>query len=288
MNNKNPIKTIVFAIVVLAGMAAFSAIFSDFGEGAFIYDSIRGIGVEIYGKGVYQHMPAGVAIQGIAQDYVTIFIAIPLLLISLTGYLKNSIRFHFLLSGVLGYFFVTYLFYTAMGMYNMLFLCYVALIALAFFGLYLSIRSLEKSNNFYFSEKTPVKFVGGFLIINSVSIALLWLGIIVPPLLNGTIYPVELYHFTTLIVQGFDLGLLLPICFVIAILLLKKRFIGYVYSTVYLVFLSLLMTALTAKIIAMAFNGVNVIPAVFIIPTFNMIAILSTYLMIKHIQDATQ
>lgn len=284
MNEKKILSIIVIAIAILAGAAASSGIFLNLGEGPFIYKSIRGQNVEIYGKGIYQHMPADVAIQGIAQDYVTLFIAIPLLVITFIGYKKNLIRSHYLLSGVLGYFFITYLFYTAMGMYNILFLCYVTLLALSFFGLFISTRALEHIKAYHFPEKTPAKTVGGFLMFNAVSIAFLWLGIVAPPLIDGSIYPVELNHFTTLIVQGFDLGLLLPISFVIGFLLYRKKNTGYIYSTVYLGFLSLLMTALTAKIIAMAIEGVNVIPVIFIIPSFNVLTILCTFFMIKNIQ----
>lgn len=285
MNEKRPISIIVISIVVLAGMASFCGIFLNFGDGRFMHQSIRGQSVEVYGKGLYQHMPADVAVQGIAQDYVTLFIAIPILLVSLMGYRKKSVRSHYLLSGVLGYFFVTYLFYTAMGMYNILFLVYVTLLGLSFFGLFISTRSLEYLRNYRFSEKIPAKAIGVFLMVNAVAIAFLWLSIVVPPLIDGTIYPAELNHFTTLIVQGFDLGLLLPISFVIGYLIYKKKKQGYLYSTIYLGFLSLLMTALTAKIIAMAINGINVIPIIFIIPSFNLITVFCTYLMIKNIQN---
>jgi hypothetical protein len=288
MDEGKELTAIVLSITVLAGAAAFIGIFLPLGDGSFIYQSIRGHEVEIYGKGLYQHMPTDVAVQGIAQDYVTLFIAIPLLLISLIGYLKKSIRLFFLLSGVVGYFFVTYLFYTAMGMYNFLFLCYVTLLALSFFGLFISTRSLEYIPHYHFSEKTPAKTVGGFLMFTAVSIAFLWLGIVVPPLIDGSIYPVELNHFTTLIVQGFDLGLLLPISFVIGFLLFRKKKLGYIYSTIYLGFLSLLMTALTAKIIAMAINGVNVFPVIFIIPSFNLITVICTFFMIKNVQTEPQ
>ena len=135
MNKKRQISIIVLLIAVLAGVSSFIGIFLQFGDGSFIYQSIRGHDIEIYGRGLYQHMPSDVAIQGIAQDYVTLFIAIPLLLLSLLVYIiRDSIRSFYLLGGVLGYFFVTYLFYTAMGMYNFLFLCYVTLLALSFFG----------------------------------------------------------------------------------------------------------------------------------------------------------
>ncbi len=231
-------------------------------------------------------MSADVAIQGIAQDYVTLFIGIPLLLIALQGYRKNSIRAHFVLTGILGYFFVTFLFYTAMGMYNIMFLGYVTLLGSSFFSLFLSLSALDISKiPQYFSKKTPNKFVGRFLIFNSTAISFLWLSIIIPPLFDGTIYPVDLKHYTTLIVQGFDLGLLLPVCFVVGLLLVKRKPTGYLFATTYIVFLSLLMTALTAKIIAMAMNDVNVIPVIFIIPTLNIITIICVYLMITNIQN---
>ena len=281
---RNTITGIVLAIAVLSGVAADVGIFSNFGEGPFMHETIRGQTVKIYGQGVYRHMPAEVAIQGIAQDYVTLFAGIPLLLIALTGYRNGSVRLHFLLAGVLGYFFVTYLFYLAMGAFNELFLCYVALLALTFFGLYLTVRQLAISTRYRFSEKAPAVFAGWFLVINAVLIALLWLGVVVPPLLDGTIYPVELYHFTTLIVQGFDLGLLLPVCIVVGALLIKRKRAGYIYATVYLGFLSLLMLALTSKILFMAKEGVNVIPVIFIIPTITVIAILCTWLMIRNVE----
>lgn len=285
MKNDNVITIIVILIALLSAIATGFGIFSDFGSGAFEYQSIRGKTIEIFGKGIYQHMSADVAIQGIAQDHITLFVAIPLLAVSLIGYRKRSIRAHFLLAGTLGYFLVTYLFYLSMGMYNIMFLSYATLLGLTFFGFFLTIKQLSSLNiTEIFSAKTPCKFVGWFLIINSIAIAFLWLSIIVPPLIDGTIYPPELNHYTTLIVQGFDLGLLLPSCFVVGLLLIRKQFYGYLYATIYIVFLSILMIALSAKIIAMATYGANVVPVIFIIPLINIITIVCAVLMIKNIK----
>jgi hypothetical protein len=285
MKREHTITVIVLLITVISALASGCGIFSNDGTGVFTYKSIRGQTIEIYGRGVYQHMSADVAIQGIAQDYITLFIAIPLLILSLIGYRKKSLRAHFLLAGTLGYFLVTYLFYMTMGMYNILYLSYVALLGLTSFGFYLTVKELRHATiPGIFSKNTPRRFVGWFLIFNAIAIALLWLGVIIPPIVDGTIYPAELNHYTTLIVQGFDLGLLLPACLVTGILLLKGRSDGYLYGTVYLGFLSLLMTALTAKIIAMTINQVNVIPVIFIIPTINVITIIGAYLMIRSIR----
>lgn len=286
MHKTRIVTILVLIIVALSLVTSLYGILSNEGSGSYPYESIRGKMVEIYGKGIYKHMSSDVAVQGIAQDYVTLFAGIPLLLLSLIGYRKNRTRHHFLLTGTLGYFFVTFLFYTAMGMYNIMFLAYVALLGCSFFALTASCLSFNLSEmTTFFTVKTPVKFVGGFLIFNAISIALLWLGRIIPPLLDGSIYPDDLQHYTTLIVQGFDLGLLLPISFVSGWLLWKRKPLGYLFGTTYIVFLSVLMTALTAKIIAMGLHGYNIIPVIFIIPTINIVTILSAFLMLKNAKN---
>ncbi|MBN1464892.1 hypothetical protein JXA02_03970 [candidate division KSB1 bacterium] len=285
MKFKRTITILVFAMVVLAALTTLTGILSKGGPGEFDYKSIRGQTVTIYGKGIYQHMSADVAIQGIAQDVVTLFIGIPLLLISLARARKGSLKSRLLLAGTSGYFLVTFLFYTAMAMYNILFLAYVSLLALSFFTFILTALSFDIDRlPAAFSRRTPVKFVAGFLLFNTAAIGLLWLSVIVPPLL-GAIYPEAVQHYTTLIVQGFDLGLLLPAACVSAILFLKKRPLGYLLAPTYVIFLAILMTALTAKIIAMALNGVNVMPAVFIVPAINLVAILCSFLLLKNLQD---
>jgi hypothetical protein len=286
MKKKKTITALIIVIILLSGIATAVGIFSSGGTGSFNYESIRGETVTIYGKGLYKHMSADVAIQGIAQDVVTLFIGIPLLIIALFIYRKGSVKGHFLLTGIVGYFFVTYLFYTAMGMYNELFLVYVTLLGLTFFALFNLLISFNLNTvSDYFSDKAPAKFTGGFMIFNSVAIALMWLGRVVPPLLDGSIYPVDLQHYTTMIVQGFDLSLLLPVSFVAGWLLFKKKPMGFLTGVPYIIFLSLLMTSLTAKIIAMGINGVNIIPAVFIIPAINLVTILCAVLMVKNISS---
>lgn len=285
MRKNKIISLLVFFIAVISAVASGLGIFSDKGPGPFEHESIRGQTIKIYGEGIYQHMPADVAIQGIAQDYVTLFLAIPLLVISWVGFRKKSIQAHFIMAGTLGYFLVTYLFYLTMGMYNIMFLSYVVLLGLTFFALFLTVDQLNQFNvTEVFTAKTPHKFVGWFLMLNSVIIAFLWLSIIIPPLLDGSIYPSDLNHFTTLIVQGLDLGLLLPICFIAGYLLMKKNPRGFSYGTIYIIFLSVLMTALTAKVIAMAMAGVNVIPVIFIIPSINIITIYCAFLMVKNVK----
>ena len=286
MKYKRKIGILVLLIAVFSIIAAGTGIFSDQGPGQYTYKSIRGEDVMIYGKGLYKHMSAEVAIQGIAQDYITLFLAVPLLLIAFYFARKGSLKARLFIAGILSYFLVTYVFYLIMAMYNALFLVYAFLLGSSFFALVLTmfsfdINKLEKN----FQKKAPVKFAGGFLIFNAMAIAFLWLSIVIPPLLAGTIYPVAVEHYTTLIVQGMDLGLLLPLSVVTGVLLRRKKPLAYLLGPVYLVFLSLLMTALTAKITAMGMEGYSIIPAIFIIPTFAVIAVVLSYLLINNVKE---
>jgi len=286
MKHSKTIKAIVLIIIALSVGASAVGIFSGGGRGRYEYQSIRGRTVEIYSEGIYQHMSADVAVQGIAQDYVTLFIGVPLLIIGLILYWRKSLRGKMILAGTVGYFLVTYLFYLCMAMFNELFLIYVALTSLSFFGLALLMISFDKERLAEAMEpRVPKKFGGGFLIFNSIAIVLLWLSTIVPPLLDGTIFPVALQHYTTLIVQAMDLSLMLPLAFLSGLLFAKGRPLGYLLGPVYIGFLAILMTALSAKIIGMSLSGVPAGPAIVIIPIFNITAIVSWALVLGRMRN---
>lgn len=280
--------TLLTAIIALfSTAAAATGIFSKGGPGEYDITSVRGENVTIYGKGLYQHMSADVAIQGIAQDWITLVLAVPLLLFSLYLARKGSIKGRLMLSGVLLYFLLTYLFYLVMAMYNTFFLGYVILLSSSFFAFTLSILSLNPEEiSSHFKQKVPVKLLGGFLIFNSCLIGLMWLSVVFPTVINGSI-PVDVEHYTTLVVQGFDLSLFLPIGFLSGLFFIKRKAFGYVCAPVYFVFLSILMTALSAKIVAMTLVGVNAFPAILIIPVINLTTIFGALMTYSHIQKVT-
>ncbi|MGE5497955.1 MAG: hypothetical protein ACM3Q2_07795, partial [Syntrophothermus sp.] len=233
MRHKKILTVMIFLICALASFAASAGIFSGGGPGEYNYTSIHGLDVKIYGKGLYQHMSSDVAIQGIAQDYITLYAAVPLLIISFLLSLKGSLKWKFLSAGVLVYFLVTYLFYMCMGAYNYLFLIYAALTSLSFYSFIISLLSFDLNDaGTFFTEKMPRRFTGGFLIFTSAAITFLWLGVVVPPLIDGSIYPAGLQHYTTLIVQGMDLSILLPASFLCGLLLIRKNKYGYLLAPV--------------------------------------------------------
>ena len=288
MKNFRAVSVLSFLTAILAAIAAATGIFYHTTGESYLYTSIRGKQVEIFGRGLYQHMSSEVAVQGIAHDYVTLFLAVPALMISLYLLKNGSLRNLLFHAGVLKFFFITFLFYMNMGMYNFLFPLYILLVSTSFFALVLVLLEIDIPHlKSAFRDSLPRKFLGGVLILISVAIALLWLEIIITPLLDGSIFPVSVEHYTTLTVQGFDLSLLLPITFLAGLLLLQRKNWGYLLASVTLVFLCFLMSALVAKIIAMAMIGVNVVPVIFIIPSFLMLTIISCILLFRNIYSTT-
>ena len=189
-----------------------------------------------------------------------------------------------MLSGTLFYFLVTYLFYTAMAMFNSMYLVYVTLLALSFFAFILTLFCYDfQEIKRIFNSQNIVRYGGLFLVIDSIMVAMMWLSMVIPPLLDGSVYPNGLQHYTTLIVQGFDLGLLLPIGIVVGVLAFRKKYYGYLFTTIYLIFLSMMMAALTSKILFMAHAGQNVIPVIFIMPTVCVISFMFSLFILKNL-----
>lgn len=287
MRNIKAISILVICIVLFSMAATLAGIFSNQGPGPYEYETIRGQTIMIYGKGIYQHMSQEMAPQGIAQDVVTLCIGVPLLILSLLLTRKGMLRGKILLGGTLGYFFVTYLLYMLMGMYNNFFLIYVALTSFSFFALALTLFSFDFSTLCsHFNKSRAMKVVGAFLIFTSVMMGLLWLGVVVPPLLEG-MFPPQVEHYTTLVVQGLDLALLLPLGFISGVLLLKEKPLGFLLAPVYIHFLALLMVALSAKIIGMSLLGTPVGPAIIVIPLINIIAIWCVVLVWKNVDEGS-
>lgn len=268
---KDPVRLTSFLIIILAGICTAVGIWSSGKIDLATIETVRGTTVRLYGTGLYAHMSEDVAIQGIAQDYISLFFALPALLVTI---LRShvSTRARLVQTGILGYLLVTYLFYLVMAMYNELFLLYVLLLTTTFYAFITSLTALLRDYEAKrFSLSSSLRTQGIFLIINASAIALLWLSVILPPLFDRSIYPPSLEHYTTLIVQGLDLGLLLPLCLYCGVMAIRKNGGAQIGAIVYLVFLVFLMSALTAKLVAMGLNDVPILPAIVIIPTILLV-----------------
>lgn len=286
MKFKNIISLLVVCIAILSLFCSLVGIFSNQGNGEYEFRSVHGETVRIHGKGIYKYDSISVVAQGKAQDVITIILGIPLLMISLFLSRKGSLKGRLLLAGTLGYFLYTYMSYVFLWMYNPLFLLYVILMSASFFSFTLNMISFDLENlNSHFSKRLPVKFIGGFQIFFSISLVFLWLGRMVPALINKTV-PFGLEHYTTLVIQGMDLGFIAPIAFISGIMILKRRPLGYLLSSVIIMKGITMGAAITAMIIGQALAGVYMsLAEIIMFPVVNLIIIYCLILLLKNINE---
>lgn len=283
-------KAITILVLLIAALSIFSCamgLFSTGGPGGHEIESFWGKNVSIYGQGIYKNDSAAVVAQGIAQDAVTLMLGIPLLLISLYLSQKASLKGKLLLTGTLGYFLYTYVSYVFLWMYNPLFIVYVILMSASFFSFTLCMMSIDVQRlKEAFSDKLPVKFLGGFQIFFSIALCLLWLKMIIPTIVSGSI-PAGLEHYTTLVIQGMDLGFIVPVAFLSGVLLIKRNTYGYLLSSVVIMKGITMGAALTAMIINQYLNGVPMgITEIIMFPIFSLFIGICLYILLKNIKKS--
>lgn len=254
-------KTLIVMISLIALLSAISSltgILSNSEGDIASYISVYGDPVELYNKGIYKMNSVSVAAQGIASDWITILLGIPVLLLSLRAYVRNSLKGQLVLIGILSYFIYTYTSYVFLWFYNPLFLIYVANMSLSLFatvGLICSMDFMAFGKSIDTSKKT--KGYAMVQIIVSLGMGLMWLGVIIPTIQPARA-PAILEHYTTLVIQGMDLGIVVPLAFYAGIQLMRKEMVGYFLTPIILTKGIAMLLAIFAMMVNMVLNDVNV------------------------------
>jgi len=286
------IRTIVMLslfVVVLAVVAAGVGLFSRGGTEEYPFTSIRGDIVQIYGEGLYAHDSVSMAAQARAQDGVTLFLGVPLLILSLFLTVKGLIKGRLMLAGTLGYFLYTYASYCFLAMYNSMFLVYVAAFSTSFYAFILILISFDtRKLADYFKETFPVKSIGAFIWFIGFVVAMMWLGQIINPLVKG-VTPEILGHYTTLTIQAMDLAVLVPLSGITGFMVIHKQPFGYLLASIVIIKGVSLLTSISAMIGAMIVAGVKVSPIETIIfPVFNVGMIVCFVILLKNVKEPSK
>lgn len=235
--------------------------------------------ITFYGKGAYARNSVSMATQAIAQDLVTLILALPCMIIALYFVKKGNVISQFILTGLLAYTLYTYMSYAFLMFYNPLFLLYVADMALSFYGFVISIQLLKQEEIAEkLQDKMKTKGLRIFLIITGVVIAIMWCGRILPTIGNGKA-PVGLDNYSTLGIQVLDLGVIVPACFVISHLLKVKDKLGYILGPVIIIKAVTLVVAVLTMALCMSLSGIAVAPVEYI--SFGGICIVAFYFLIR-------
>lgn len=235
--------------------------------------------ISLYGKGIYARNSFSMATQAIAQDMVTLILALPCTIIALYFVNRRNTLAQFVLTGLLAYMLYTYMSYAFLMYYNSLFLLYVADMALSFYGFVISIKLLVQHEvTEKLQERMKTKGLRNFLIVTGIIITFLWMGRIIPTIGNGRA-PVGLDNYSTLGIQVLDLGVIVPACFVISHLLKERNKLGYILGPVIMIKAVTLVIAVLTMAFCMSLSGIEVAVVEYI--SFGCISIIAIYFLFR-------
>ncbi|HEY9062569.1 MAG TPA: hypothetical protein VIO64_19025 [Pseudobacteroides sp.] len=282
------ISILVIVITALSILACIWGMITNSGEkmNEYNFKSIRGETIKISGSGLYQYESIDQRLSLKVHDPITLFLAIPLLIMSLILALKRSIRGRLLLTGTLGYFLYTYMSYAFLRMYNELFLVYTILMSASFLALILCMLSfdIEKFCS-YIKPKMPIKFIGGYQLLLAAGLMTTWLPGIIDSLVSGK-PPIDLDHYSSLGYEAIDLGFIVPVLIISAILVFKRKSFGYLLSSVIItlsISMNLLISILT---VFQVLDGMEM-PLLLMVmfPIFTVITGICLVMLLRNIQE---
>lgn len=247
MKQQSALYWLVPLIAVLALFSAGIGLFYPNDGSPFEFTAVRGETVQIWGQGWYRYdTPIG-ALSFKAADLVTLFLAIPVLIISFVLYRQGSLRGGLLLTGALAYFLYNYISQGFGAAYNNLFLVYTLLFSASLFGLILALASFDlQTLPVHFADTLPRRGIGIFLIVSGVILSLIWIVLsILPALLQSRAAP-EAYYYTTFMTGIVDIGIVAPALLIAGVLMLRRTPLGYLLAATMLIFTSILGPNLTA------------------------------------------
>jgi hypothetical protein len=212
----------------------------------------------IFLKSVYARETPSWAVQGIGQDIVNL-VAVVALCIAAYFVNNGSLKAFLVWSGVLLYLLYAYIIYAFDVHFNSLFLVYVAIVGLSFYALVGSVMHMHLDGfQVSFSANTRARAVSVFFLVLGIVFYLLWLREDIPALLAGNIPPsVTQANLPTNPVHVLDVGLYLPAMLITALLLWRRKLLGYLLAGPLLVFSILTGTAILVIFLVMNSQGMS-------------------------------
>jgi hypothetical protein len=245
-----PAPRLIIALgALIAGLAAVAS-----GAGVFLrgdlatapFVTVRGEEVDVLGAGVYRFNGLAIAAEGVGWDFVTLVLVVPVFLVTLAFLARGSLRAQLAALGLLAYFLYQYAQYAMFLAYGPLFPVYVATFSLSLCTMALLVAQLDLVELAgRVSAAFPRRGAIALASVMAVLLAGMWL-----PLIGRTwdqAVVAELDGATTLVVQAFDLGLLVPLGLFAAVTVYRRLPVGYVLATI----VAVKALAMGAAIVAM-------------------------------------
>ena len=218
-------------IAALAAMASGAGVLLRGDLGTQPFATVRGDLVDVLTGGVYRFNGKAIASEGVGWDLVTLIFVVPCLVALLPRFARGSDRATLAVIGVLAYLVYQYAEYAMALAYGPLFLVYVAIFALSLTAIALTVGSLDLlAMRDRIGDRFPHRGVIGFGVFMAILLAGMWLPLVARTATAATVP--ELAGGTTLVVQAFDLGFLVPLGLFTAATVHRRLAVGYLLAAV--------------------------------------------------------
>jgi hypothetical protein len=209
---------------------------------------------------LYRDNPYLVA-QAVAQDFISLFIMLPLLVITALLAGRGSVRALLVWLGILVYLVYTYVIAAFAVRFNSFFLVYVALLGFSLYGLIGGLASADHSRiKSCFMETTPVKAISIYMAGLAILLYFLWLSEVIPALISGNVPQSILDNGTpTNSVHVLDMAWILPAFSIAAVGLWRKQALGYTLTGALLSYAVSLILAILSMMVVMNQRGQPII-----------------------------
>jgi hypothetical protein len=198
-----------------------------------------------------------VTLTWFGNDWVTLIVAVPILVIALILSARGSQRAQLVWLGMLDYTLYNFGFYLFGSAYNRFFLIYVALLALSIFALIFGLTALDvNAIGRKFRATAPVKWVSVYMLLLALILGGHWIVQSLNFILTGQLPPVMVrVNGSTNVIAALDLSLVVPEFMLGAIWLWQRQSWGYVLGIIANVKGALYMLALTTGSLFAAQTG---------------------------------
>ena len=206
----------------------------------------------------YAHDSESMAAQGIGQDYVNLFLIVPLLIVSYTLAARSNKLWTLIYGGVLFYILYSYVIYAFGVHFNRFFLVYCATLGLSIYGFIIYMMGIRQIDLSTWFKDPPVKLVSIYIFAVAVIFYVLWLKTVGPPLFNGSI-PKEISDYDMVVnpVHVIDISFALPALIIGSVLLWRKSSLGYLIVSLAMVFMIVLTIALAGMVIMLVVRNIS-------------------------------
>lgn len=224
------------------------------------------------------------------NDFVTLFLALPVMVGSLVFSARGSRKAQLVWMGTLWYMVYNYMFYLFGAAFNPFFLIYVALFTMSAYALVLALLNVdarELSAKVY--DRLPVRLVSGFMLFFAILLGVMWIGLSLSYVFTGVV-PVAITQtgHPTGVVFAMDLSLIVPSLILCAVALIRRKAWGFILSTIVMIKASTYGLAMMAMSVFSYLEAGIMDPLIFLWGFLGAGCLASCWLLLRAMRPAEQ